>query len=137
MSRRSIAGLAKSPSALLLVAVLGREVAGYAALLTRRGSRNARLYSIAVKPGAAGRGVGSGLLGAAEAEASRRGAQRMRLEVRADNTAAIQFYGKAGYSRTGQRQHYYEDGMTALLLARTLTNQTTAAPTSALVSRAA
>jgi ribosomal protein S18 acetylase RimI-like enzyme len=94
---------------------------GYAVLLTRRGGVSARLYSIAVSRGAAGRGIGSMLLHAAEDEARRRGVLRVHLEVRADNSTAIRFYEKAGYRPIGQRPDYYEDGATALLFARRLT----------------
>jgi len=137
LSRRSLAALAKSPSASILVARKASGCIGYAALLVRRGGRSARLYSIAVAADAAGRGVGAGLLRAAENEARRRGATRMRLEVRADNTTAIQFYERSGYRLTGNRPDYYEDGMTALLYSRELAIRATGDPPSRLLGRAA
>jgi ribosomal protein S18 acetylase RimI-like enzyme len=120
MSRRRFAALARRPTARVLVACQGREVAGYAILLTRRGIRSARLYSLAVAPRAAGRGIGKRLLAEAEAAALRRRARRVRLEVRADNRRAIRLYEKAGYQLIGERPGYYSDGMTALLYARDL-----------------
>jgi ribosomal protein S18 acetylase RimI-like enzyme len=67
-------------------------------------------------------------LAAAEAEARRRGVERMRLEVRADNPAAARLYERAGYGRTGRRRDYYEDGMAALIYERDLAGE--AAPAS-------
>lgn len=119
LSRRSLASLARAPSAFVVLASLDAPV-GYAVLLTRRGGRSARLYSIAVSPNSAGRGVGRRLLQAIEDEARRRGASRMHLEARADNGSAIHLYEKMGYRLVGRRDDYYEDGAPALLFARQL-----------------
>lgn len=126
LSRRSFLRLTRSPSATVLVACRGERPVGYAIVLTRTGSQSARLYSIAVGAGEAGRGVGSLLMKAAEDAALARGANRLRLEVRVDNTDAIAFYKARGYRQLGERANYYADGMTALLLARSLTNSTNA-----------
>jgi ribosomal-protein-alanine acetyltransferase len=120
LSRRRLAALARSPTARLLVAHREGELAGYALLLTRRNSRAARLYSLAVAPGRAGRGLGSRLLTAAEAAARERGAESLRLEVRTDNAAAIRLYERHGYRVIGRRDDYYEDGAAALRYARDL-----------------
>jgi ribosomal protein S18 acetylase RimI-like enzyme len=120
MSRRSFAALSKRPSARVLVAWHGRDIAGYAILLTRCGIRSARLYSLAVVPAAAGRGVGRRLLSEVEAAAVRRCARHLRLEVRANNRRAIRLYEETGYRLIGRRPDYYSDGMTALLYARDL-----------------
>ncbi len=128
LSRRSLMALAKSNSACLLVAVRAKQPVGCAVLLTRRGGRSARLYSIAVAADEAGRGVGSRLLAAAEEAARDRGFDRLHLEVRADNPAAVSFYEKSGYRPIGERPDYYEDGMTALRFARQLFEKTAPAP---------
>ena len=120
MSRRSIRTLIRSPSARLLVAEHGAEIVGTVVVLTRRGTSVARLYSLAVASGAARRGVGSSLLAAAEAAARTSGALLVRLEVRADNPAAIRFYEERGYRLSASRENYYEDGMTALVYSRDL-----------------
>ena len=120
LSRRSLAALARSPSACLLVACRGGGLIGYTLLLTRRGGRGARLYSIAVAAAEAGRGVGSRLLAAAEEVALLRSAERVYLEVRADNPRAVALYKRSGYRPIGERPGYYEDGTTALLFARDL-----------------
>ncbi|HKY93938.1 MAG TPA: GNAT family N-acetyltransferase, partial [Kiloniellales bacterium] len=105
--------------AALLVAERGPgELGGYALVVFRRGSRVARLYSIAVDPAARRRGLGGRLLQAAEAAAAAVGAGELRLEVRADNRAAIAAYESAGYERIGRYAEYYEDRADALRLAK-------------------
>lgn len=120
LTRRRLAAFVNSPSACLLLAVRGDEAVGYVLVLTRRGSRAARLYSLAVAPELAGRGIGSILLGAAESAALARGADALRLEVRGDNSGAIRLYEQRGYRSMGRRENYYEDGMTAVRYARDL-----------------
>jgi ribosomal-protein-alanine acetyltransferase len=120
LSRRSFLRFMRSPSAVLLVACRRNRMLGYAVLLLRRGTRSARLYSIAVAADEAGHGVGSRLLDAAEAAARERKAIVVRLEVRADNPSAIRFYERRGYRQIGTRPDYYEDGTTALLFSHLL-----------------
>lgn len=98
----------------------GSELGGYALVVFRRGSRVARLYSIAVDPSQRRRGLGSRLLRAAESAALAAGADELRLEVRADNRAAIAAYEGAGYQPIGRYSDYYEDHADALRLAKGL-----------------
>jgi ribosomal protein S18 acetylase RimI-like enzyme len=120
LSRRSFAALARSASAILLTARRADALQGYVLVLTRRGGKSARLYSLAVAPEAAGRGIGSRLLAAAEAAAASRGAESLQLEVRPDNGAAIALYESRGYRRAGRRPAYYDDGSEALRYRRAL-----------------
>jgi ribosomal-protein-alanine acetyltransferase len=123
LERRSFRGDRLSPRQLrrhldnrrawLAVAERNGAVLGDALLLFRAGSAIARLYSIAVAPEARGAGVGARLLRAAEAAARARGCRRLRLEVRADNAAAIALYEARGYRRFGRRPGYYDDGADA------------------------
>jgi len=99
-----------SPTAIVLVAADESGVLGTALVFFRRESDLARLYSIAVAHDARGRGVGEALLAAVEQAALRRGARRMRLEVRQDNAAAMRLYERGGYTQFAQRPGYYEDG---------------------------
>jgi [ribosomal protein S18]-alanine N-acetyltransferase len=114
LKRRTLSALIRSPSAHVLVAGRGGTIIGSAVVLTRRGSRVARLYSLSVDRRMSGRGIGSRLLAAAEEAASGAGAERLRLEVRADNATAISLYERRGYVRIGRRDDYYEDGAPAL-----------------------
>jgi len=85
-------------------------LAGAAVVFFRRGSGVARLYSLATAPEARGRGVATALLRAAGEAARGRGCRELRLEVRADNAAAIGLYERHDWRRGGQLVAYYEDG---------------------------
>lgn len=124
LKRRSIRSLIAVPSARFVVAERDGAIAGYALVLLRRGSFVARLYSIAVAAGEAGRGTGHRLVEAAEGAALEAGKRAVRLEVRADNKRAIALYEDMGYGRIGERPHYYEDGMTALRYEKPLNSDT-------------
>jgi ribosomal protein S18 acetylase RimI-like enzyme len=113
LDRRAFRHAVRSPTIDLLVADGDTGVAGYALLQRRRNSRTARLNSIAVRPGAAGKGLGKILLEAAEARARAKGCTHLRLEVRADNKPARTLYEKAGYRRFDVVEDYYEDGEAA------------------------
>ena len=82
---------------------------GSAALLWRKGSQKARLYSIVVAPDARGRGLGHMLLEACEDEARRHGLTALTLQVRADNKSAIEFYARHGFVESGRLLNYYDD----------------------------
>src|SRR4051812_43519774 len=66
LSPRSFRRFLASSTAPMIVAEAGGKLAGYALVLFRPGSFIARLYSIAVTPAAAGRGVAKALLADAE-----------------------------------------------------------------------
>jgi ribosomal protein S18 acetylase RimI-like enzyme len=114
LSRRSLRRFLTSPSAEVIVAEQGAELAGTAIVLFRPRSVVARLYSISVAPQMGGRGVGPMLLEAAEGAALARGCRAIRLEVHQTNHAAISRYRKSGYREFGRHRRYYEDGGDAL-----------------------
>lgn len=99
-----------SPRARLRVLAEGSDLRGYHLLLTRAGSRWARLYSLAVDPALRGRGLGRLLLADAERQARQAGCAGLRLEVRQDNVAANALYAASGYRRLASLPAYYEDG---------------------------
>ena len=66
LQRQSFRRLIDRPSAAVLVAQTGDQIAGYCIVLFRAGTPAARLYSIATVPGMAGQGVGRALIEAAE-----------------------------------------------------------------------
>ncbi len=113
LGTRSFRHFTKAPTAALRVIGAEDRVDGYSLVLFRAGSRVARLYSIAVDAGARGRGLAAALLADAEANACCRGADRLGLEVREDNPAAIRLYERRGYVLTGRTAGYYEDGAAA------------------------
>lgn len=100
-----------SATARVLVASANhRHFLGTAVVFFRKGATAARLYSIATRPEARGKGVGTALLAASEAAARQRGCRALRLEVRADNAGAIRLYEQLGYRRIARLDGYYEDG---------------------------
>jgi len=79
--------------------------AGFA--LGRAVLNEAELITLAVAPEDRRQGHGRGLLQKFEAEAARRGAVRVFLEVADDNTAARALYTAMGYRESGRRRGYY------------------------------
>lgn len=67
----------------------------------------AEVANIAVAEEARGSGVGARLLDGALAEARRRGAVRVFLEVRESNTVARRLYASRGFVELGRRKRYY------------------------------
>jgi len=65
--------------------------------------------NVAVRPEARGRGLAIRLLEHVMAEAAGRGAERVTLEVRRSNQAALNLYQKLGFLVTGVRRNYYSD----------------------------
>ena len=114
IERRAFRHAMRSPTMICLVAARAGEVLGYGIIERRRNSTAARLTSIAVAPHGTGHGLGKGLLAALERDALAAGAQRMRLEVRADNDVARKLYETARYRVVETLDEYYEDGSAAL-----------------------
>lgn len=114
LSRRRLRHWVGAHNRVFLVAEENGALLGYVLVLLRRGTRLARLYSLAVGPGGRGRGIGRALLQAAEEAAGRSGRLFMRLEVAEDNQTAIALYQSLGYRAFGSYQNYYEDQRHAL-----------------------
>ena len=102
-----------SASVVVLVAESDGRFVGSALVFLRRRSRRARLYSIAIDHESRGIGVGAALLRAAEATARDNARDRLYLEVREDNAAAIGMYESRGYVRGPTLHGFYEDGADA------------------------
>lgn len=110
MSARQFRRHLASPRAMFRVVEAGGHVVGYHLVLRRLLSRWAWLYSIAVAHHLRGQGLGRRLLDDAEGLARADGRRGLRLEVRADNAAAISLYERAGYVRIARLRRYYDDG---------------------------
>lgn len=113
ISPRSMRRLLQRPSA--QIRVIDDEtnpdrLLAAAILLTRHGSRVARLYSIIVKREARGRGLAHALVDDALSLARLTGCSRMNLEVAADNVAAIALYRRHGFDIGDVLPGYYADG---------------------------
>jgi ribosomal-protein-alanine N-acetyltransferase len=81
--------------------------------------RDADLMTIAVGRSHAGRGWGGALLNWACRHAERAGADRMLLEVRADNPAQ-RLYRRAGFEQIDVRRRYHLDGGDAIVMVKLL-----------------
>lgn len=102
---------------LVAVALDRNSIDGYAGLLAPDGAAQADIQTIAVADRARRRGLGRTLMLALVAEARRRGAEEVFLEVRADNPGAEALYTGLGFERIGERHAYYQpDGVDAHIL---------------------
>jgi len=123
LSRRSMRKALRSDRQLLLVAADEADIAqGYALLHFRSDAGHARLYSLAVARQRRGGGIGRELLAAADAEAARRGYKRLRLEVRRDDAATVNFYLRNGYAANRVLASYYADGADAMRMEKAVVN---------------
>ena len=102
------------PHAHYLVAELSGAVVGHAVVSVVVDV--AELQRIAVSTSARRSGVASALLEECVALARSDRADRMLLEVREDNAAALAFYAARGFTEVDRRQRYYRDGTTAVVM---------------------
>ena len=89
-------------------------------IIARTVADEAEILTLAVHPGARGKGIGALLVDAAARHALDAGAARMYLEVSEANLAARALYLGAGFVQVGLRRDYYPDGADALVLSRGL-----------------
>jgi ribosomal-protein-alanine N-acetyltransferase len=108
--------LGQAGQSVFLVAIVQRKIAGYALSFHTR--TRAEIYSIAVAPDKRGRGVAIALLNRTLALLLRGGFETIFLNVRLENTAAIQLYRKLGFHRVRRVNGYYEDGAPAWRMRR-------------------
>lgn len=101
-----------------VVALLEEEIVGYAGLAAA--ADQADVQTIAVLEAHQGKGIGSAMLTELLAEAVRRGAIEVFLEVRADNPRARSVYERFGFEEIGVRRRYYDDGTDAIVMKRKL-----------------
>ncbi|WP_431930559.1 ribosomal protein S18-alanine N-acetyltransferase [Nonomuraea jabiensis] len=101
-----------------VVALVDGEIIGYAGLAAA--VDQADVQTIAVLEKHQGTGIGGALLTELLAEAGRRGAREIFLEVRADNPRAQAVYRHYGFEEIGTRRRYYDDGTDAIMMRRNL-----------------
>lgn len=101
-----------------VVALVDGVIVGYAGLAAA--GDQADVQTIAVLAEWRGTGVGGAMLTELLAEAARRGAVSVFLEVRADNLGAQAVYDRFGFERIGLRRRYYEDGTDAIMMRKDL-----------------
>jgi len=101
-------------SDLQMVVDQSNQCLAYGLVLNHRGTRLARLYSMAVSDSARGMGLAKALLKTLECNAAKSNRHYMRLEVAKHNNAAISLYQSCGYKIFGEYLDYYEDHTDAL-----------------------
>jgi [ribosomal protein S18]-alanine N-acetyltransferase len=97
-----------------LVAEVGGAVVGY--VVASYAGDIAELQRIGVSDAARRQGVASALLDEVVAHAPSTGADRMLLEVRADNRGALAFYAARDFVEIDRRTRYYRDGADAVVM---------------------
>ena len=120
ISRAEYDELAESKDAAMLLARFHGSAIGAMVLKRQHEVEGsvAYLYSLAVVPGFRKIGIGRALLSRAIALSKTWNVQRLCLEVRPDNHAALDLYGSAGFVTTGTREDWYSDGAPAICMVR-------------------
>lgn len=98
----------------LVAEVDGRIIAFASAILSWNGAVD--IYELYVDVPYQGMGIGTRLLAAAFSRFP--GARSWRIEVLAQNTAAIALYERHGFSRTGSRPDWYQSDILVLRMSR-------------------
>ena len=98
-----------------VVAVEGQQVVGY--VVTAVAGDVVDLQRVGVHPDHRRRGLARRLLAAA---LERTGAERVLLEVAADNDDGRAFYAAEGFTEVSRRRRYYRDGSDAVVMERAL-----------------
>lgn len=96
---------AHSSGHVVLVAELAGGIGGF--VVARNVEDEAEILNTGVALTHRRTGIGSALLAAATSELEKDGVNRIYLEVRESNSAAIAFYRKHGFEKTGERRKYY------------------------------
>lgn len=99
--------LAQRSTRAYFVARVGREVVGYAGLMSS--FEDAHVTTIAVDPAWHRRGVATRLMVALAREALVRGGRHLTLEVRMSNQGAQDLYRRFGFAPVGVRTRYYPE----------------------------
>lgn len=93
------------------------RIEAYAGLFAPRGATEADIQTIAVADTARRHGLGRTIMLTLIAEAQRRGAREVFLEVRADNPAARELYRTLGFEELAVRPRYYQpDDVDAIVM---------------------
>jgi [ribosomal protein S18]-alanine N-acetyltransferase len=123
-TEEELAYFLKRSSAISLVAEDAGTIAGFI-IADRHHSRRApaligHIITIDVLPDSRRAGLGSRLLSAAEQELKSAGCEHVSLEVAVDNSPALTFYKKHGYTVLKVLPRYYLDSIDGLLMGKKL-----------------
>ncbi|MFE3323343.1 GNAT family N-acetyltransferase [Streptomyces sp. NPDC059176] len=112
------------PDARNLVAFLDDLPVGMVSGVPGEDAADVELISLWVRPGARGRGVGDYLIRAVERWGADRGARTLRLSVMTDNSTAVAFYERHGFTFTDRGEpgdHLSDGGHRERILVKSLT----------------
>ena len=118
-SRRELRNYLRFPGADCIVAELDKALVGF--ILTAHGKSWGYIVTIDVLAPHRRSGLGSLLLAKAERRLSTEGVREIGLETATDNLAAIAFWQKHGYRKTGVKKGYYPSGRDAFSMIKLLT----------------
>ena len=117
-SYKTLATAFKAPAFLGVLCEDGGEIAGYGGVSIAADS--ADIGNIAVAENYRRGGIGTLLLQKLCEKVKERGAEKVFLEVRVSNSAAIQLYLKNGFVGAYARTRYYPDGEDCLVMVKNL-----------------
>jgi ribosomal-protein-alanine N-acetyltransferase len=106
------------PESMVLVVSRGGIMQGFA--IMKFADDAAHLLLLAVQPNARREGVGTALLKWLEKSCDTAGIAQVRLEVRASNDMAKQFYASLGYRLVGRMNAYYDSQEAAVVMEKSL-----------------
>ena len=109
LQRPQIKFLIMAKHATIYLAILDKQTAASAIILSHHRLKLARLYSFAVHPKFQSQGIGSFLLEFVELQL-KNSAKELRLEVSKVNKKAFNFYKKNGYRIFARFKKFFEDG---------------------------
>ncbi|MDE6373729.1 MAG: ribosomal protein S18-alanine N-acetyltransferase [Clostridia bacterium] len=112
----SIASAFENPAYRMLVAEEGGEVIGYGCTCTV--CETCDLENVLVAEEYRMGGVGRAILNALLDDVKERGAEKVFLEVRVSNVAALRLYLSCGFVGVHARTRYYSDGEDCLVMQR-------------------
>ncbi len=112
----------------LLIAEVGHSISGFAHTVWSGGP--SELIGLAVASSYRGRGVARHLISALLQSFVGTSCTELWLEVRADNTSALDIYRRTGAQVTGLRPRYYRDGTDAVLMSYSMVGDAPSASSS-------
>lgn len=110
---------AGSPRCLVARSVPDNRMLGFV-IAEEDDAAEGRLLALAIDRIHRDEGVGGALLRSVQDMMAREGRMRLHLDVPADDGAALAFYRRHGFAPLGLREHAYQDGRDAVLMARPL-----------------